>query len=114
MKSVKLANGNRGWRGRLQENYRNFDEFFLYSSQYNLTKRLGFKRARHAWDANPFIQGSTNPKDFKIVKPTPQERRKVWAKVEADCQKLANKKLSFKEFKKIIDRVHENVVLLDQ
>jgi hypothetical protein len=54
------------WKSKLQENYDNFYEFERYDDVYNLAQRLGFKSTKEAWDANPMIQGSTNPADFSI------------------------------------------------
>lgn len=57
------------WQAKLRKNYANFEEFQDYAANYGLPERLGFSTAREAWDANPLIQGSTNPEDFKIVEP---------------------------------------------
>ena len=56
------------WKSKLQKNYTNFDDFCQWDEIYNLAKRLGFKSAKEAWDKNPMIQGSTDPKDFKCVR----------------------------------------------
>ena len=55
------------WSARLQDNYVNFNEWRRYSQTYGLTKRLGFNSEEEAWDINPLIEGSVNPRDFKIV-----------------------------------------------
>ena len=55
------------WIGKLQKQYQNFEEFERYSETYGLATRLGFASAKEAWDANPKIQGSVNPSDYKIV-----------------------------------------------
>lgn len=65
----KAQNASKKWRSKLQLNYRNFEEWERYSELYGLSKRLGFASAREAWDANPTIQGSTNPADFSVVTP---------------------------------------------
>jgi hypothetical protein len=57
------------WQAKLRKNYANFEEFQDYAASYGLPERLGFRTAREAWGANPLIQGSTNPEDFKIVDP---------------------------------------------
>jgi hypothetical protein len=56
------------WKAKLQKNYASFEEWESYSEVYGLAKRLGFKTPRAAWEANPLIQGSVNPSDFKVVK----------------------------------------------
>ena len=57
------------WRGKLRKQYTDFEEFQDYSEMYGLHERLGFESAKAAWDANPRIQGSTNPSDYRIVCP---------------------------------------------
>ena len=59
------------WKAKLQSNYRSESEFRQYSQTYGLAEKLGFRSARAAWNANPLIQGSTNPADFKVVAPKP-------------------------------------------
>lgn len=56
-------------KGKLRKNYSSFEEFVRYSEIYGLHSRLGYKTAKSAWDRNPTIQWSTNPADFKKVKP---------------------------------------------
>jgi len=56
------------WRGKLQGEYNNFEEFKQYDEVYGLSKRLGFNSPEEAWEANPLIQGGVNPKDYKVVK----------------------------------------------
>lgn len=55
------------WIRRLQENYGSFQEWKEYSKTYRLAERIGFSSAVSAWHANPLIQGSVNPKDFRVV-----------------------------------------------
>ena len=55
------------WRGKLRRQYSCFEEFREYSETYGLAARLGFKSARAAWAANPTVQGSTDPRDFKVA-----------------------------------------------
>lgn len=55
------------WSGKLRRQYSSLAEFREYSETYGLTERLGFKSARAAWVANPTVQGSTDPRDFKVV-----------------------------------------------
>lgn len=56
------------WSCYLQDNYSDEETWQGYSDIYGLAERLGFKSAHDAWVANPFIQGGTDPKDFKVVK----------------------------------------------
>jgi len=55
------------WKGNLKDNYSSFEEFESYDSIYNLAERLEFASAEQAWEANPMFQGSSNPKDFKVI-----------------------------------------------
>lgn len=55
------------WYAFLQSNYRNFADFRSHDDLYGLAERLGYKSARAAWRANPYVQGSTNPGDFMRV-----------------------------------------------
>lgn len=56
------------WVMRLQDTYdKDFEQFEGYCENYGLLPRLGFEDAQTAWDANPMIQGSTTPADFKVV-----------------------------------------------
>lgn len=61
------------WKAKLHKVYTDFDEFERYDKMYNLAERLGFSHAEAAWDANPLIQGSTNPADYKVVIPKSQK-----------------------------------------
>ena len=68
MKQVICKSGIKGWQCKLQTNYRSFEDFEAYCNIYNLHKRLGYNTPISAWYANPTIQGSTNPRDFRKVK----------------------------------------------
>jgi hypothetical protein len=57
----------RVWKGKLRRQYTSFEEFAAYSEVYGLAERLGFKSAGAAWAANPTVQGSTDPRDYKAV-----------------------------------------------
>jgi hypothetical protein len=62
------------WRGRLQDEYAGYEEWCRYADTYGLAARLGFPSNRAAWDANPTVEGSTNPADYRAVperKPKP-------------------------------------------
>jgi hypothetical protein len=55
------------YQSTLRANYSSFEEFEAYDQGYNLAERLGFESAQEAWEANPVIQGSVNPEDFKVI-----------------------------------------------
>jgi hypothetical protein len=65
MTPIKCKSGLVGWRCRLRENYADFAEWIAYSETYGLSARLGYKSAAAAWKANPIVEGSTNPSDYK-------------------------------------------------
>lgn len=65
---VICRSGEKGWQGRLKENYSSFEDFEGYDQLYNLAYKLGYKSAINAWNANPVVQGSTNPNDFRKVR----------------------------------------------
>lgn len=71
MKTVTCKSGLRGWQGKLQKQYASFAEFESYAEMYGLHTRLGFATPRACWDANPTVQGSVEPSDFRIVKGKP-------------------------------------------
>ena len=48
---------------RLRSNYKNFDEFEVYSKIYGLHKRLGYMTPESAW-----IQQSVDQSDYKKVR----------------------------------------------
>lgn len=52
------------WQALLRDNYVNFEEFANYDGIYGLANRLGYPNPETAWDDNPLIQGSVDPKDF--------------------------------------------------
>ena len=60
------------WKGRLQKQYANFEEFAEFDAIYNLAKRLGYDSAEEAWEANPIISGSVNPEDYRRVRESKQ------------------------------------------
>jgi len=68
MKAVRCKSGLKGWRCHLRENYKDYSDFLSYDNIYHLSKKLGFQYTRDAWDANPLIQGSTNPSDLELAK----------------------------------------------
>ena len=66
-KVVKCDSGEIGIQSRLREIYDNYDEFLVFNKMYNITERLGYNTPKSLWEDNPIVQGSSNPKDFKIV-----------------------------------------------
>lgn len=72
MKRVKCDSGLTGWQCRLQENYADcaepFKAFKAYCRIYGNHRRLGYRSMKAAWEANPVIQGSTNPSDYRKVR----------------------------------------------
>ena len=64
---VKCRSGLRGWQCPLRDNYAEFAEFEQYAETYGLHRRLGYRLPRAAWNANPTIQESVNPSDFRKV-----------------------------------------------
>lgn len=55
------------WQDRLQNVYDSVEDFRQWDEMYGLKERLGFPSVEEAWEANPMIQGSTKPADFKRV-----------------------------------------------
>ena len=65
---VICRSGLEGWRKRLRDNYENDpDTWVFWSNLYSLAARLGYKTDKAAWDANPLIEGSVDPRDFRLV-----------------------------------------------
>lgn len=53
------------WKDKLQNVYEDLEDLTSYEG---LAEGLGFENAEAAWEANPTIQGSTNPAEYKTVK----------------------------------------------
>lgn len=69
MRHVRCKSGLKGWQDHLRSNYEGkFEQFEAYDRIYGLAARLGYASASEAWEANPIVQGSTNPEDFRVVK----------------------------------------------
>lgn len=66
MSVVRCDSGLMGWRAKLRSNYTSFEEFEAYAEIYGLHERLGFDSPADAWAANPRVQGSVNPSDFRV------------------------------------------------
>jgi hypothetical protein len=121
MKQVTLKSGRKGWQGFLRENYESIAEFQNTSEAYDLHGRLGYTTPAQAWDANPIVQGSTNPTDFAKVQLTERQRGKAWADLE--CLSLdiyqticrdGPKQSVLNRLQKKLARVHELTQLLKQ
>lgn len=65
---VTCKSGLRGWQCPLRDNYAGFAEFERYAETYGLNRRLGYRSPRAAWNANPTVQGSVLPSDFRKVR----------------------------------------------
>lgn len=55
------------WKQRVQEVYESLEELESYNNACGIAERLGYSDAESLWEDNPLIQGSTDPKDFKVV-----------------------------------------------
>ena len=67
IKQVICKSGITGYQCNLRDSYTDFVEFMAYAEPFNLHKRLGYETELDAWKANPLIQGSTIPSDFRKV-----------------------------------------------
>ena len=65
---VICKSGITGWQDKLQKVYKNFKEFEERSVFYGLATKLGYKSAKAAWKANPTVQGSVLPSDYRKIK----------------------------------------------
>ncbi len=65
---VRCKSGLTGWRTRLRNNYKSFEEWRMHSELWGLSNRLGYNSAEAAWKANPVVEGSVNAGDFRRVK----------------------------------------------
>jgi hypothetical protein len=75
MKQVICKSGLKGSEQRLQRRYDSFVEFQAYSDTYGLATRLGYKSAETAWKANPLVQSSVEPSDFRKVRAKPDAKQ---------------------------------------
>lgn len=83
---VLLRSGRRGWRAKLQDNYENkLMNWLEHASTYNLAERLGYDNPTDAWNDNPEIEGSSDPRDFGLSE---NERRK---NLKLSLMELGNK-----------------------
>jgi hypothetical protein len=68
MKHVICRSGLRGWQQRLRSVYSSLQEFAAYCEVYANHTRLGYATPATAWRANPVVQGSVNPSDYRRVR----------------------------------------------
>lgn len=85
MKRVKCISGVEGWQDKLQNVYGSLDEFRDFASTWGVHKRLGFASPKDAWEANPVIQGSTNPIDYRCVELI-KEAKRIKKQYEAETK----------------------------
>jgi hypothetical protein len=70
---VTCRSGERGWRGRLKDCYDFYEQWERYCGYYGLARLLGYDWPSDAWIANPLVECSTNPTDFRVVFPRSRE-----------------------------------------
>lgn len=87
-KTVKCKSGLTGWRKLLRDNYSSYEEFNDLSFLYKLHERLGYPTAQAAWDANPIIEGSVDPSDLQISRPSWGDKSKAICQFEKDSLAL--------------------------
>jgi len=68
-RQVTCRSGLKGWQQKLQGNYVSLEEFTDWCAAYAVHTRLGYDTPELAWEANPTIQGSTDPDDLEVVGP---------------------------------------------
>jgi hypothetical protein len=64
---IRCKSGLMGYRCRLRSNYDSFQQFQAYAEMYGLHNRLGYRTIKGAWKANPMVEGSIEPSDFRKV-----------------------------------------------
>lgn len=65
MRQIKCKSGLIGWEDYLKGVYSSKKEFLEYDEIYGIAARLGYDNPEECWRANPLVQGSTDPSDFK-------------------------------------------------
>lgn len=68
IKTVRCKSGVMGWQGKIQDIYKDFNEFDLYCNIYHIHTKLGFKNPLVMWTSNVRLRGSMNPNDLELVK----------------------------------------------
>jgi hypothetical protein len=56
-----------GWQDKLRNAYSSEEDWAAYALTYGLHERLGYASPEDAWEANPTVQGSVNPSDYRRV-----------------------------------------------
>jgi hypothetical protein len=102
---VKCKSGVTGWRMKLQKSYANFEDWRSWSTTYSLATRLGFSGAKAAWKANPLIEGSPIPSDFRVVKPDRISRTVSVEQVVKKLRKIGPGTETFKDINDAVLRV---------
>lgn len=67
MKRVTCKSGLKGTRVRLRKLYDSFAEFESFATMYGLHTRLGYDTPEKAWKANPTIEYSVDPTDYRKI-----------------------------------------------
>ncbi len=70
---VRCQSGQMGERSRLQSRYTDKADFAAWDESFGLSARLGFRDTTAAWLANPIMESSVNPSDFRVVYPVADE-----------------------------------------
>lgn len=68
-KIVTCKSGAIGIRQKLQTIYDDYQDFLIFNKMYFMHERLGFNSPLDLWNANPTVEGSCDPTDFRIVEP---------------------------------------------
>ena len=55
------------WKDTIQNVYESLEELQQYNEIYGVAQRLGFDSVEELWEKNPMVQGSTDPKDYKLA-----------------------------------------------
>ena len=100
MKRVKCKSGLTGWQERLRKVYHNFEEFEAYCETWSISERLGYETPEEAWDANPIIQGSTDPSDCCVVLDGNNKVNFIREEVELVFKNLLQEKITQEQFLK--------------
>ena len=66
MKQIKCKSGITGWQDYLKSVYSSKEEFLAYNDIYGIAKRFGYNDAEACWNANPLVEGSTDPSDLRV------------------------------------------------
>lgn len=67
IQQVICKSGITGYQCHLQDLYNDADQFCYYDEAFGLHQRLGYRDRITCWQANPTIQGSVIPGDFRKV-----------------------------------------------